>query len=573
MKAMSSQLAFVLGSIPVRRNVGQLLRLLALLVVLITVYSVAFHYVMEYEGRGGEFSWFTGFYWTMTVMSTLGFGDITFHTDLGRAFAMVVLISGLVSLLIIFPFTFIQFFWAPWLEAQRNAQAPRELPADMAGHVILTAYEPVSQALLRRLAQYDVPHVLIVPTVNEALELHDEGHPVMVGEVDSPDTYRRARVEDAAMVVATGADEANANVAFTVREISATVPIVTVAARAASADILELAGSNHVLVLGEILGQALARRADASDAVVLTVGQFGELTIAEVTVNRTPLTGVALRDSGLRERYGITVAGLWDRGRFEAAGADTVPGENTVAILVGTEPQLAALDADLMRDHQARPAGPVLVIGAGRIGRAAAATLERRGVPYRVVERDPTQCPTDQGCYVVGDASELEVLQRAGLMEAPTVLITTQDDDTNIYLTIYCRRLRPDTQIISRATHERNVDTLHRAGADFVMSYASLGASTILNLLSAHDLLMVAEGLVLMRMPTPPGLVGRSIASGAVRSRTGCSIVAVVQHGRTTVSPPPNTVLEADAELILIGAAGAEEQLTTCFGARGYGPT
>lgn len=572
MKAMSSQLAFVLGSIPVRRNVGQLLRLLALLVVLITVYSVAFHYVMEYEGRGGEYSWFTGFYWTMTVMSTLGFGDITFHSDLGRAFAMVVLISGLVSLLIIFPFTFIQFFWAPWLEAQRNAQAPRELPADTRGHVILTAYEPVSQALLRRLAQYDVPHVLVVPTVNEALELHDEGYPVMVGEVDSPDTYRRARVEDAAMVVASGADEANANVAFTVREISATVPVVTVAGRAASADILELAGSNHVLVLGEILGQALARRADASDAVVLTVGQFGELTIAEVTVNRTPLAGVALRDSGLRERYGITVAGLWERGRFEAAGADTVPGENTVAILVGTGEQLAALDADLMRDHEARPAGPVLVIGAGRIGRAAAATLEQRGVPYRVVERDPTQCPADQGCYVVGDASELEVLQRAGLMEAPTVLITTQDDDTNIYLTIYCRRLRPDTQIISRATHERNVDTLHRAGADFVMSYASLGASTILNLLSAHDLLMVAEGLVLMRMPTPPGLVGRSIASGAVRSRTGCSIVAVVQDGRTIVSPPPDTVLRADAELVLIGVAGAEEQLTTCFGARGNGP-
>lgn len=573
MKAMSSQLAFVLGSIPVRRNVGQLLRLLALLMVLILVYSVAFHYVMEYEGRGGEYSWFTGFYWTMTVMSTLGFGDITFHSDLGRAFAMVVLITGLVSLLIIFPFTFIQFFWAPWLEAQRNAQAPRELPADTRGHVILTAYEPVAQSLLRRLAQYDVPHVLIVPTVNEALELHDEGYPVMVGEPDSPDTYRRARVEDAAMVAATGTDEANANVAFTVREISATVPTVTVAGRAASADILELAGSNHVLVLGEILGQALARRADASDAAVLTVGQFGELTIAEVSVNRTPLAGIALRDSGLRERYGITVAGLWDRGRFQAAGADTVPGENTVAILVGTAEQLAALDADLMGDHQARRAGPVLVIGGGRIGRAAAATLEQRGVAYRVVERDPTQCPADGGCYVVGDAAELQVLQRAGLMEAPTVLVTTQDDDTNIYLTIYCRRLRPDVQIISRATHERNVDTLHRAGADFVMSYASLGASTILNLLTAHELLMVAEGLVLMRMPTPPGLAGRSIADGAVRSRTGCSIVAVVQDGRTIVSPPPDTVLEADAELVLIGAAGAEEQLTTCFGARANGPT
>ena len=44
--------------------------------------------------------------------------------------------------------------------------------------------------------------------------------------------------------------------------------------------------------------------------------------------------------------------------------------------------------------------------------------------------------------------------------------VTTNDDATNIYLTIYCRRLRPNMQIISRSTMERNVTTLHRAGAD-----------------------------------------------------------------------------------------------------------
>lgn len=45
-------------------------------------------------------------------MSTLGFGDITFHTDLGRAFSMLVVISGLMFLLVLMPFTFIEFFYA-----------------------------------------------------------------------------------------------------------------------------------------------------------------------------------------------------------------------------------------------------------------------------------------------------------------------------------------------------------------------------------------------------------------------------------------------------------------------------
>ncbi len=572
MKAFPSLMAFLLGSVAFRRNALQLLRLLGLLTLLMAVYSVLFHYVMEYEGRRGEFSWFTGFYWTMTVMSTLGFGDITFHSDLGRAYAVVVLVSGLISLLIIFPFTFIQFFWAPWLEAQRNAQAPRELPAGTRGHVIVTAKELVSEALMSKLADYKVPHVLLVPTVGEALVLHDEGYRVMVGEPDSPETYHRARVRDAALVAATGADEVNTNIAFTVRGISADVPVVTVAARAASTDILELAGSNHVLLLGEMLGHALARRAEGNDAVVHTVGRFDGLSIAEVTISRTPLAGLQIKGSALRERFGVTIAGVWDRGQFHSAGPETVLEPSAVAILVGTQEQLEALDADLMQSRGDRPAGPVLVVGGGRVGRAAADMLARRGTPHRILERDPALCPPEDERYVLGDASEFEVLKQAGILQAPTVIITTQDDDTNIYLAIYCRRLRPDVQVICRATHDRNVDTLHRAGADFVMSYASLGAGTIFNLISRSDLLMVAEGLNLIRVPTPPSLQGRTVAGSAVRARSGCSIVAVIAEGQTTVSPPPQAVLESGSELILIGTLEAERAFLRHFGTHGGRP-
>src|SRR5690606_9214507 len=104
--------------------------------LLVTLYSVLFHVLMEREGQ--QHSWVTGFYWTLTVMSTLGFGDITFHTDAGRFFSMVVLMSGMIVLLMLLPFTFIEFFYAPWLEAQRQRRAPRELPAGTRQHVLLT---------------------------------------------------------------------------------------------------------------------------------------------------------------------------------------------------------------------------------------------------------------------------------------------------------------------------------------------------------------------------------------------------------------------------------------------------
>jgi voltage-gated potassium channel len=134
---------------PGRVNLLNLLRFGLILAVVVTIYSVIFHYIMEYEGH--DHSWMTGFYWTLTVMSTLGFGDITFDSDIGRFFSMFVLMSGIVFLLILFPFTFIEFFYAPWVEAQKAARAPRELPENTAGHVILTNFDPVTRALIKKL--------------------------------------------------------------------------------------------------------------------------------------------------------------------------------------------------------------------------------------------------------------------------------------------------------------------------------------------------------------------------------------------------------------------------------------
>jgi Trk K+ transport system NAD-binding subunit len=144
-------------------------------------------------------------------------------------------------------------------------------------------------------------------------------------------------------------------------------------------------------------------------------------------------------------------------------------------------------------------------------------------------------------------------------MKTPTVVITTHDDDINIYLTIYCRRLRSDMQIISRATLERNVATLHRAGADFVMSYASMGANTMFNLLKRGDVLMVTEGLNVFTVPLPAALAGKTMAQLAIRQVTGCNVIAINVDGRMHINPDPSTPLPAQAEMILIGTAEAEQ--------------
>src|SRR5918993_5154501 len=95
MKFSSSQIAYLVANREARANLRALLKYILTLVALVSVYAVMFH-VIKMRVEGEQHSWITGFYWTLVVMSTLGFGDITFTSDTGRLFSIVVLMSGVV---------------------------------------------------------------------------------------------------------------------------------------------------------------------------------------------------------------------------------------------------------------------------------------------------------------------------------------------------------------------------------------------------------------------------------------------------------------------------------------------
>lgn len=547
-------IAFFLEHRGRRRGIVRLLWVLSAFLLIVLLYSVLFHQLMGYEGR--DYPWFTGVYWTLMTMSTTGFGEIHFNTVLGHGFTTAVLLSGTIFMLILLPLTFLQFFWMPWMEAQALRRRPRKLDAGTRDHVILVQHDAMSVALIERLVQFQYSYVLIEPDPAEAARLADEGINVILGDLDDPRTYRGARVADAALVVTARSDETNTQIASTVRAISEDTPIIGTADLTASVDILELAGCNRVLQLGDLLGESLARRTTAGDAMAHVIGEFGELLIAEATTTNTPIVGQTLVEADLRRKVGIHVIGVWERGQFQPARPETLITAQTVLVLAADHDQLYRYNSLFAIYNQS--AEPVIIIGAGRVGRATARSLAERRVDYRIVERDPEAAGEDDRTIVTGSAAELEVLQEAGIDTAPAVVLTTRDDETNIYLAIYCRRLRPDIQIIARANQDRNVPTLHRAGTDFVMSYPSMGAREITNLLERSSTLTIAEGLGVIRLPVPRDLAGASIAGSGIRPRTGCSVVAVRRDGSTNVNPDPTEALPAGGEMILIATAEGE---------------
>jgi Trk K+ transport system NAD-binding subunit len=511
---------------------------------------------MEYEGR--QYSWITGFYWTLTVMSTLGFGDITFTSDLGRFFSMVVLLTGIIFLLILLPFTVIRFFYAPWLESQVQLRTPRELSEGTNNHVVITNFEPIAMSLIKNLRQYNFDYVIAVNNTQAAAELLDMNYKVVIGELDELETFRNLKVDKAALVFVNNDDILNTNIIATIREVSHRVPIITTADAYDSIDILELAGATHVFQFSKMLGVAMAHHTPGVSKQTNIIGSFGEVLIAQAHAAFTTYEGKKLAESRLREITGVNVVGIWQRGKFEIPRPETVIHSSSTLLLSGSAKHFRKYD-DFVGSSRTFSA-PVVILGGGRVGQAAADTLADRRIEYRIVEKNKDLIKEDKK-YILGNAADIHALERAGIAEeTPSVLITTHSDDINIYLTIYCRELRPNIQIISRATSDRNISKLYSVGADIVMSYASMGANKILNILMPDKILMLAEGLTVFKRPVPASLAGKTLAESQIRRRTGCNVVAINSGGIFNINPDPAAYLNKNDELVLISTTEAEKQ-------------
>ena len=517
---------------------------------------------MSEELGGVSIGWVEAFYWVLTTMSTLGYGDITFSGDSGRLFSMMVMFTGVFYLFIVLPFVFMEFLYKPFMEYQTGARVARKFDAVKQKHVILTHYDSISHVLMDKLSQFGYPFVLIVPELKEALRLHDMDFPVMLGSLDEAQTFVDASIDNAAMVVTTDDDIRNVNIAFRARDSSPDLSIVSTCNRATSEEILTLAGATHVIRPAQQMGRFLSRRICCTDNSTHLIGSFDEVLIAEATIHGTPLVGQNLRDAMLRENYGVNVVGMWERGHFELPGPDTMLNNHTVLLLAGTENTFAKYDEDFR--HYKTNSSPVIIIGAGRVGRETAKALSDGNIPYRVIESDERKAGMVPNC-ILGDASDKSVLERAGINKAPAIIITSHNDESNVYLTIYGRKLRPDIQIISRAFLHRNIEPLHRAGADFVMSQDHMGANTIFNLLNRAEILMVTEGLDVFSQATPKSLVGVKVKDSKITEKTGCSIVAIKGDEGTVITPSPDNQFSEDGEIILIGDEAAEKSFEAKF--------
>lgn len=542
-------------------NVRALVKFLLFIVVLVTGYAVLFHVLMgNIEGK--SHSWFTGIYWVLTTMTTLGFGDITFHSDAGKVFSMIVLASGVLLLLIVLPYTFISLFVAPWMEKTITQRLPKKPSMALKDHVIICGEESIALSLTGIFRLTNQSFIFVEEDPLKVDSLLSKDFPVIHGEFADEETYKNLSIDSARMVFANQSDVVNSQIALTVRGFSE-APIVGLAEVGASKDILHFAGCNYVIPVKEILGRYLANRCMAGPIHSNILGSLGKLKIVEFPVYGTPFFGKTISDLKIRETTGVNIIGIWERGKFFPPKPDYETTAKTVLLLMGEKEKLMDLDAYMSIYIPSDK--PIVIIGAGAVGLSVARELDKKETPYNLIDVVEIKESLQSGTFICGDAKERAVLDKAGITETPTVVITTNDDGINGYLTLYCRALNKGLRIITRANLASSQNAIHKAGADFVVSYTMLGTSIINNILQKGQLTLLTEGLHIFRYKTPKDLCGKTIAEADIGALTGCNIIAIQKNGDLINIPHHSTIMEPEDTLVMIGNMEQEENFIRQF--------
>lgn len=547
----TSIIKLLLASRSQRSNLKTLGWMLALAGLLVLLFTTLFFIFMHGEGR--QYSLVSGLYWTTTVMTTLGFGDITFTSDVGRSFSVVVMVTGMLFQSVILPFIFIQLLWTPWVESQRLARIPRVIEDTVTGHVIITDGGKGTAVLLRRLAARGLSAWVMVSDEVDAAARHDRGERVLAGQPDDPLFWRAAGINRATLAVCNCDDAENALAVVTLRELADRVTVVATANDPAMAEVLHRAGADLVVQPHVLVGRSMAQRVRGGSRQSV-IGELGGLNLVTMPAAALNAEGQTLAELALPTRQGVEVLAIWERGRPLPAIATHRLDRDDTLVLAGTAAALKSLDGT------SGPHGHVIVAGAGRVAHAAVVALQERGVAVTILA---PQVPAwlDGTKHVVGHGTDAAALERSGLATASALLVATHDDPLNTAITLRARMMRGELEIVARAETPVNVSSLYRSGADLVISRPSMVANACFNALHCGQVLVVAEGLFVVRVPVPAQLAGQTLAQADLQTRTGLTVVALEPAVKLT----PATVLAAEGHVILAGPEEAVDRWYRCF--------
>jgi trk system potassium uptake protein TrkA len=218
----------------------------------------------------------------------------------------------------------------------------------------------------------------------------------------------------------------------------------------------------------------------------------------------------------------------------------------------------------------------VVIAGAGKVGQNLARELIERGNEVTVLENNRRRYLSVEEelehAIQYGDATEMWVLERAGIARADLVVAVTGDDEDNILICQMAKERYLCSRIIARVNNPRNLQHFQLLGIQPAVSATDLILRLIehevpqyglVHLLDLRDeQLEIIEIEVSERAPAAAKrVVDIDVPEGAL-------IISVLRDGRGFV-PKAETVIEAGDEVLLVLDPGLEPHITAQFAPNG----
>src|ERR1700726_3928343 len=213
-----------------------------------------------------------------------------------------------------------------------------------------------------------------------------------------------------------------------------------------------------------------------------------------------------------------------------------------------------------------------IVVGAGKVGRNLSRELIAK-------EHEVTLIESSRSCYLAieeefehavqyGDATELWVLERAGIQRADLVIAVTGDDEDNILVCQVAKEKYLCDRVIARVNNPRNHDHFRLLGIQPAVSATDL----ILRLIEhevpryglVHLLALEEERLEIIELEVQEAAPAAAKRVADVALPEGSLIISVLRDGRGFV-PTADTVVEAGDQVLLVLDSGLEDQITPVF--------
>ncbi|CAB4858719.1 MAG: TrkA family potassium uptake protein [Actinobacteria bacterium] len=214
----------------------------------------------------------------------------------------------------------------------------------------------------------------------------------------------------------------------------------------------------------------------------------------------------------------------------------------------------------------------VVIAGGGKVGVNLARELLEKGYEVTLIEqrRDRYTVIEDELEHVVqyGDATEMWVLERAGVLRADLLVAVTGDDEDNILICQMAKEKYMCERIVARVNNPRNVEHFHLLGIRPAVSATNM----ILRLIEhevpkiglVHLLELTDDHIEIIEVEVIEGAPAANAAVSDIPLPDGSLIISVLRPDGGFV-PRADTVIGVGDEVLVVLAPGLEEQVAAVF--------